>query len=371
MKKIILIMLSLFLLAGCNKKDDDSSAPESVKLSELNNTKITYLVDGNITRTDTYHANGIVSTTIDSNTTTATYEVNGTILSHISSTTDHSIDTNNGQIEVGGTYTHQTTPTTTSTAVVQQVTTGVSKKETLMAMGLDSIDADYLLAHHASDVDIVINQKNRIFKNLHLDVSMFVDGTDPDSSIYDGVQAGGQNVAWSGSEITAFKKMFGRIAFMVNAPQFKTYFNQSVALLNPTYQGTGANDIPFPDSYQTFKTAANAALATYGNHYKFFLTTRSSGLGYGILGLKLQLEQEMFQPTSTLNNTLGLMLHEMSHTWGYVHAGNDAGTTLKPNNIPYYLQFLLAYSANDPGNAVINGAIVPGHKGLNEIYFGQ
>ena len=328
-------------------------------------------MDNNTSQTHTYHPSGIVTVVTPDKNSTATYSTNGNVISHDSSTTDHSMDTHNGKIEVGATYVHQTTPTTTSTGTVVRVTSGIPKKDQLMAMGLDASDADYLIANHAADVDVVLGKKDRIFKDLHLDVSMFVDGTDPDSYIYNSVQAGGQNVAWSSSEIIAFKKMFGRIAFMVNSPEFIKYFNQSISALDPTYQGTGADDIPYPNSYETFKNASNAALNRFRNHYKFFVTTRNTGFGYGMLGLKLQLEQEMFLPSSTMNNTLGLMLHEMSHTFGYVHSGNDAGTTLKANNIPYYLQFILAYSAADPANAVVNGAVVTGHTGLNEIYFGN
>ncbi len=79
----------------------------------------------------------------------------------------------------------------------------------------------------------------------------------------------------------------------------------------------------------------------------------------------------MFTAASNVHSTEGLALHKMSHTWGYIHSGNDASTTLKPNNIPYYIQFIVAYDVNNPQNVVTNGVQAGTPDGLATIYFGN
>ena len=378
----LLLSSLLFFSFGCTKDDDNDNKIEIVgaglnitelNISNLYNHALTFAItDTNSTRTDTYHEHGIVSTIHENNTSTATHTVTDTTINHTSSTTDHSIDTGNGVLTVGQTYTLQTTPTTTVPAVLQTIEVVNNQKASLMAMGLDVNDAVYLITNHKEDVDVVLAKRDRIFKDLHLDNSMFVDSRDTDSIIFDGVQAGGQNITWNVSQINAFKKMYGRFAFVVNSPKFINAFNNNIRLLDPTYQGV-APSIPYPSNYDEFKAAANTALSNYGNHYKFFLTTRHSGLAYGIQGLKLQLETEMFTAQSKAHNTEGLILHEITHTWGYAHAYNDARTTLIANNIPYYVQFITAYDAQSPGTAVQNGQLtIPAGApdALNTIYFG-
>jgi hypothetical protein len=49
-----------------------------------------------------------------------------------------------------------------------------------------------------------------------------------------------------------------------------------------------------------------------------------------------------------MNDTASLLFHELNHSIGYDHgAANQSDVQLKPNNIPYFVQIILGYSADD------------------------
>jgi hypothetical protein len=136
---------------------------------------------------------------------------------------------------------------------------------------------------------------------------------------------------------------------------FINSFNKNINLLNPKYQGTPP-DVPFPNSYSEFRDAANQALQANNFRYKFFVSQRQSGLAYGMVALKLKVENSMFGPQNAgaPHNPASLVLHELTHTWGYNHSGANPGDyTLKPNNIPYYVQFMVGVSYKNPAEKMV------------------
>ena len=397
------LILSLFLVAligmtGCDKKSDDKDVDSgdingsifttlkgekigSVKLSALAFHKVTFTYDTNQTRTDSFHSHGIVSSVgVDKN-STATYTVEGNNLVYKSSVLNLTLETADGKLAETGKYlvTVNGKPTTyTVTHILSfkaHVDHPTSKKERLMAMGLDAVDAEYLVIHHENDVDTVLAKKDRVFKDLHLSDAMFALPSDPDSAPF----ADPKMTVWSVNAIKNFKRAYGRIAFLVNSPKFKSAFDQHITLLNSAYQGTGSDDVPYPQNFDMFKQQVNTALNKFGNHYKFFLSANTSGFAYGLYGLKLKVESGLLTlpsrgTNSDLHNAEALIFHEMTHTFGFAHAGNDARTTLIPNNIPYYVQFIVGVSAKDPMvnyPVVTNGTPYGTSDALATIYFGN
>ncbi|PIB36280.1 hypothetical protein BFP72_13200 [Reichenbachiella sp. 5M10] len=247
--------------------------------------------------------------------------------------------------------------------VTIQATT-FSAKEQLINMGIDASDADYLIANHSDDVQTVLNDQDRIFKDMPALDNMFALPSDPAAAAF----ADPQMTTWSNENKVKFQKMFGRFVFVINSPKFMTAFNTNIGLLNPAYQGQ-APAVPFPTNYSQFRADANAALIKDQYQYKFFISNRESWTAWGQAGLHLKVENIMFGPPTdgAPHNTEALILHEITHTWGYAHDGPDAEVTLKPNNIPYYVQFLVGNSYKDPAAAPVWNT----PDALLTIYFGN
>jgi hypothetical protein len=113
--------------------------------------------------------------------------------------------------------------------------------------------------------------------------------------------------------------------------------------------------IAFPVDYDQFKLDSNAAAAAGSQDYQFFIASDTAGVAYGIQGLKLIVEQDMMglsiPGTSvkgwSVNGAAPLVFHELTHSFGYAHDPNTTETALKPNNIPYFVQIILGYTATD------------------------
>jgi len=254
------------------------------------------------------------------------------------------------------------------------VTKSENKKSELMTLGLDEADAQYLLDKYPEDVNFVLSNKNRIFKDLPiLDNNMFALPTDPDARPFNSFNL----MNWNAEYIKEFKKMFGRIAFVLNSPKFIDAFNKNINNLNPAYQGnTDPNsafpDTPFPRNYAEFRDAANNAIQKYHNKYEFFVSAGKTGVAHGMVGLKLEVENNMFGPQNegAPHNAESLIAHELTHTWGYNHvapAGRDNEYILKPNNIPYYVQAILGTSYINPNAKMVYGT----PEALLTVYFGN
>jgi len=240
----------------------------------------------------------------------------------------------------------------------------MSLKQQLIAMYVDPVDADFLIANHLADVQAVLAQNDRIFKGMPSISTMFALPTDPDAAPF----ADNLMTNWSQPAMDKFKKMFGRMAFVVNSPKFQQSFNAHINLLNSAYQGNPPS-VAYPANYGQFKQVANAALLANNYQYKFFISNRASWVAYGMIGLKLKVENIMFGPPSAgaPHNTEALILHEITHTWGYAHDGPTNDVTNHPNNIPYYVQYIVGVNANDPTQPMVWDT----PDALLTIYFGN
>lgn len=248
--------------------------------------------------------------------------------------------------------------------VTVNVTTLSSNRDRLILLGIDPQDADYLIANHANDVQTVLDDQDRIFKDMPALDAMFALPTDPAAAVFTDPQM----TTWTEENKVNFKKMFGRFLFVINSPKFIQAFNDQIGLLNKAYQGQPPA-VPFPDNYAEFRQAANAALVADHYEYKFFISNRESWTAWGQAGLHLKVENIMFGPPTNgaPHNTEALILHEITHTWGYAHDGPANEVTLKPNNIPYYVQFLVGNSYKDPAAAPVWDT----PDALLTIYFGN
>lgn len=225
------------------------------------------------------------------------------------------------------------------------------KTKQLASLGLDQHDAAWLVANHETEVDYVLQQSDRILGLLPsiLD-SMFKPNTDPAAAsfIYSTV------TNWDLATQTRLRKIMGRIAFAVNTKMFQDAFDLQVSLLDSSHQGNPPA-IPFPNSYASFKKDSNDAAAQYNQNYQFFIASDTKGVAYGIQGLLLIVEQDMMGVSMPGSNVKGwevngaapLVFHELTHSFGYAHDPNTSETTLKPNNIPYFVQIILGYTAKD------------------------
>lgn len=243
--------------------------------------------------------------------------------------------------------------------------TTFSFKNQLVNIGLDPIDADYLIQHHLDDVKVVLNDQDRIFKNMPSLSSMFALPTDPDAAPFQDPQM----TNWTEQTKREFTKMYGRFVFVVNAPKFIDAFNANIGLLDRALEGNPPA-IPYPNNYNEFRQAANQAMRDGNFRYKFFISERVSYIAWGVQGLKLKMENVHFgAPTpGAVHNTEALILHELTHAWGYAHAGLGIPSGQPPvNNIPYYVQGLVGGSYKDPGAPLVYDT----PDALLTIYFGN
>ena len=249
--------------------------------------------------------------------------------------------------------------------MVTVTATTFSFKEQLLNYGIEPKDADYLLDKHFDDVVSFLNDDNKIFKNLPSLNSMFALPTDPDAGVFQDTQM----TFWSQQTKRQFIKMFGRFVFVVNSERFKQAFNDNIGLLDRAFQGNSPS-IPYPNNYEELRRDANKAMEDGHYQFKFFISDRQSYIAWGVQGLKLKVENVMFGPGTpgAVHNTEALILHELTHSWGYAHAGLGIPSGTPPvNNIPYYVQGLVGGSYKDPGAPLVYDT----PDALLTIYFGN
>lgn len=244
----------------------------------------------------------------------------------------------------------------------------------LIAMGVDADDAAHLVANHRADAQAVVNDTNKIFGGAPLSDDRFKDANDPGRTQFGGLL---QPTNWEARHKARFRKIWGRISFMVNSPRFQEAFNRQANLLNSNYAGSTVINIgpttrnnylfnlmaslPFPANYAEFRRMANEVMTSEANGFQhhqlsFYLSTTRGGTAYGVRPLKLMVERDgMMGDTSADNSVHGwdvngaaaLVMHEITHSLGWMHAGSDPEVGGKPNNIPYFVQILGAYESID------------------------
>jgi hypothetical protein len=242
----------------------------------------------------------------------------------------------------------------------------------LLDLGLDSTDAHYLVDNHKAEATSVVANTNRLFKGVTITDSMFKDPTAAGASLFrsHNLTAAG----WEARHITVFKKVFGRINFVVNSSKFKAAFDAQINLLDTAYQGIipgNFESIAFPSSYDQFVSDGTAAIAKSNNIFQFYLSDNTTGTAWGAhepgdkeSALKLLVERVgmMGDAAGTtkpweINQAAGLSFHELMHSLGYQHDGTGAETTLKPTNIPYFVQIIASYRSEDILAVYCGGAI--------------
>jgi hypothetical protein len=250
----------------------------------------------------------------------------------------------------------------------------------LVSMGLDSTDAHHLLANHSADATAIAAISDRIFSGVQITDDMFVPPTDSGAAGFQDTQM----TTWEARHIKRFKKIFGRIAFVVNTTKFKDAFDAQVSLLDSSYQGSNNLVLPaniaafssdlsatitFPGSFSVYKLAINSVVEdafNNGGKFKFYISERTSGVAYGGRALKLKIERYGMAGDASpdgktkpwhINQAAALMFHELMHSVGYAHDPSNAQTTLKPNNIPYFVQIIAGYQETDILNKYCGGAV--------------
>ncbi|GLS83010.1 PKD domain-containing protein [Paraferrimonas haliotis] len=220
-----------------------------------------------------------------------------------------------------------------------------SKQQQLMGLGLDAADAAYLAQNHPQEVDFVLNNNDRLFKNVpELKDSWFKAPTDPIAGRFN------NPTNWSEATKTRFKKMYGRIVFGANTQEFQQSFDRHANLLDQKFAIDASSPafpgVAFPGSFAQFKSYVNQYIETEKD-FSFVLSSDRTGFAYGVIGLNLAVEENMVSANSEINGFAPLVFHELTHSFGYLHLGNDEQTTFLPNNIPYFVQIILGREAGN------------------------
>lgn len=191
---------------------------------------------------------------------------------------------------------------------------------------------------------------------------------------------------------------------MVNSPRFVKQFNQETADLDVrTFKGGIDEAVNVPSNYDDFAKVALNRQGLAHNTYKLEAFSNkigadgkemsSGGNAWGEMG-----HPEVFLnpgeiSSARLNKNAPLLLHELTHTFGYAHDNNPKANNGKaiqvvyvPNNVPYYVQMITSSGGtNDKDFDSLqqlskqihskNPMLLPVNSGLNTDlftqYFGQ
>lgn len=242
------------------------------------------------------------------------------------------------------------------TVTAQPVAAPASLYDKLLGLGLDSTDAHLLEANHKAEAEAVVAATDRMFAGFSLADSMFLAAADPVAQEFLSVCPAANLANWTPEQKARFRKIFGRLVFAVNTSLFRKAFNDQASLLDPKYQDVPPNWRPYPATYDEFRTAVGQALTGGGNALKLVMCSTATGVAHGVPPLKLKVEQAMMGDTQVggqvkagwpVNGAAGLVFHELTHSFGYAH--NDPGDEVnnKPNNLPYFVQIILGYQAEN------------------------
>ncbi|GEA51969.1 hypothetical protein VIN01S_27730 [Vibrio inusitatus NBRC 102082] len=222
-----------------------------------------------------------------------------------------------------------------------------AEKESLRQLGLDEADIDYVIEHNPDDAMAVAKHTND--EILYQTKFHFVNAS--------GVQGGMDTFDWlSPASVTNdakpnLQKILGRVAFVINSAKFIKMFDDNIQYLNAnTFSVSSAypNEITtVPNTYDEFKSAVKAALSREGNSYNLYAVGDfQGGDARGDVGRLSAYFKLAGIANSSLKASAPLVLHELTHTFGYEHAGsNQDAVIMKPNNVPYLVQLITMDSA--------------------------
>ncbi|WP_064602979.1 hypothetical protein [Photobacterium sp. J15] len=125
---------------------------------------------------------------------------------------------------------------------------------------------------------------------------------------------------------------FSRMCFIVNTPEFIKLFNENLHLLRPA-QNNPSNFNEFKD-YLSQKLNQDYDAVVNISTFRNVIGANAYGLRHN--GLNIYLDEDQVLSGTSYNNQ-GLLLHELMHTAGYEHIGNNDGF----NDVPEYVQLLL------------------------------
>ncbi|GEA61511.1 hypothetical protein [Vibrio comitans] len=225
---------------------------------------------------------------------------------------------------------------------LQDKLTENAEKESLRQLGLDEADIDYVIKHNPDDAMAVAKNSDRILSDIHFTY---------ESSLTEITKSNIPNIqyaTWGSNSKAKVQKIWGRVAFVVNSPRFATRFNEQTALLDSrTFEGGTGDALQVPANYQAFIDVASDAISNGNNAYKLEAfgnqpEKSSGGNAWGQMGLPEVFLNPQEIDNSPINQTAPLLLHELTHTFGYNH--NDQSGSIQilfaPNNIPYYVQLI-------------------------------
>ncbi|ANO34356.1 hypothetical protein BCT86_06745 [Vibrio breoganii] len=222
-----------------------------------------------------------------------------------------------------------------------------AEKESLRQLGLDEADIDYVIKHNPDDAMAVAKNSDRILTGINFKYESNAD------EIHNSQIHHIQHSAWDANSQAKVAKIWGRVAFVVNSPRFAKRFNEETGLLDPqTFTGGIGDAASVPADYQAFIDVASDALQKGDNSYKLEAFENqidpstgkelsSGGNAWGQMGSPELFLNPVEITNSPINQTAPLLLHELTHTFGYTHTAADQTTVqFVPNNIPYFVQLI-------------------------------
>ncbi|ELR64505.1 hypothetical protein C942_02529 [Photobacterium marinum] len=223
-----------------------------------------------------------------------------------------------------------TAPVSGATNLIPLTLAEIKKK--LSHLGVMDDDIEYLLSHSQADARAVAEQKDNLLVDMQWN---FRSATPPPST---GMES---PINWGQQSLLRTKKILGRVAFVINSPKFKHRFNSQLSCLKASTFVGGLNGADvIPNNYQGFKQVVFNALAKSDGHYNLYAYNKiSGGNAYGGVGAPNMYFAPNQLDNSPMNQSAPLLLHELTHTFGYQHAGIEAGN-FTPSNLPYYVQMI-------------------------------
>ncbi|WP_241823052.1 hypothetical protein, partial [Vibrio splendidus] len=214
----------------------------------------------------------------------------------------------------------------------------------LTNLGMSNKDITSLLTYNMAEVTTMMNKTQLIFGNaVPLKDAFFKKastGTAP---------SGYALIDWSATEKEKFKESFARMVFLINSSKFESLYNTHA---NITVEPQSSPLIMIPQNYTEFKSYVIKKTTDYGENYSFYTSSSTTGIAWGQSGLTMFSESGIGSP---------LLTHEMMHTVDFDHKPGYDGAI---NNIPYFVQTIIAYN-EDATNACRGGGYSCKLKDIN------